>query len=156
MADTIWTQIMDYIEESLNQISVANGYNHDVEEEGVARWRAFWGKNWPEINLVDAAESSENHLRTDVWQVTRAVEIEMVDTVESDIRSNDISRKFENMKADIFKAVYRDHTQGSNAIDTDYVGCAPVVYEDDNTLIGCAVVFSIRYRFVYDDLTRKT
>jgi hypothetical protein len=156
VADTIWDQIMDYVEASLGRILVSNQFNHDVGSDGVGFWRAVWEKNWPEINLVDAAETKEDHNRTDAIVAVRAVEIEMVDRLQPQASGRAVSKKFESMKSDIFKAVFRDHTQGSNAIDTDYIGCAPVVYEDDLSLIGCAVVFQVKYRFIYDDLTRKS
>lgn len=153
MAATIWDQIMANIVAVLGTITKANGFNHDLEPEGIGVWRPTWTKNWPELNIADGIESQEDFKRTNVIYAARLVEIEMVDTVSTSPVGLEVSEKIESMRADLFKAMFTDHTKGGNAMDTDYVSSAPVVYSDANDLIGVAIVFSVRYRFIYDDLS---
>lgn len=155
MAATVWDQIMANIVAVLGTITKANLFNHDLGPDGIGVWRPTWSKNWPEVNIADGIENLEDFKRTDVIYAARLVEIEMVDSVSISPGALEVSEKIESMRADIFKAMFTDHTQGGVAMDTDYVSSAPVVYSDANDLIGVAVVFSVRYRFIYNDLTQN-
>jgi hypothetical protein len=152
---SVWTTIMDFVEASFQGIKKADDFNHDVGPENVGIWKNQWKRNWPEVNLMDARGVKEDHKRTDVIYENRMVQVEMVDKVSIGPTARQASDKMELMKEDVFKAMFRDHTQGGNAMDTDYIETMPLVFEDDNSLIGVVVLFGIRYRFIYNDLSRS-
>lgn len=147
---------MDFMEARFQGIKKADGYNHDVGPENVGIWKSSWKRNWPEVNLADSREIKQDHKRTDLIYAMRTVQCEMVDRVSVGPTSRQASDKMEQMKEDVFKAMFGDHTQGQNVIDTDYIETFPLVFEDDNSVIGVVVLFGIRYRFVMTDLTRSS
>ena len=155
MAKTVWTKAMDFMEARFQGITKKAGYNHDVGPENVGIWKPTWKKNWPEVNLADSREIKEDHKRTDLIYAMRIVQCEMVDQVQVGPTSRQASDKMELMKEDVFKAMFGDHTQGGNVIDTDYIETFPLVFEDDNSVIGVVVLFGVRYRFVMTDLSRS-
>ena len=156
MPPTVWQNVMTFVKASFQGIRKADDYNHDVGPENVGVWKNQWKRNWPEVNLADTREVKEDHKRTDVIYASRIIQVEMANKVSIGPTAEEASDEMEAMKEDVFKAMFRDHTQGGNAIDTDYIETMPIVFEDDNSLIGVVVLFSIRYRFIYNDLSRST
>lgn len=152
---SVWSNVMTFIKASMRGIKKSGDYFHDVGQENVGIWKSGWKHNWPEVNIFDSRGQKELHKRTDVIQEGRIVQIEMGDRVSVNASAEQASTKMEEMKADVFKAMFRDHTQGGNAVDTDYIETFPIVFTDDNTLVGVVVLFLVRYRFIYNDLSRS-
>lgn len=152
---SVWTNVMTTIKASMAGINGGTNYFHKVEADNVGIWKPGWKHNWPEVNIFDSRGQKELHKRTDVIQEGRIVQIEMADRVSVGPTSEQASTKMEQMKADVFKAMFQDHTQGGNAVDTDYIETFPIVFTDDNSLIGVVVLFLVRYRFIYNDLSRS-
>lgn len=150
----------DYIENNLfsvcKAIQQSNGYNLDVRE--VVGWGTmdfpFTGV-WPAVGIVIGLESANDIFGTNMRRCRRDVGMALFVQAPPHQKPGEptSSRRYQEIIADLEKAVMADHTRGGYAEDTEIMDRQP--YAEPTGLIGGFMRLSIIYRHQVGDLYTK-
>lgn len=142
MTKPVIENIADNVLDTINGITIANGYNYNLS--AVRKRRIdFEDEAWDDLScliLQTKVNELDSGYSTKEWEQFFEVFVFAQDPDDSDIS---IDTKLNQIRSDIEKAIMTDTTRGGFAIDTMIHGA---VFDDDNGYSAVAVSFSVHYR----------
>jgi len=142
-------RILENIKTTLEQISVANGYNNDIES--VQRWMQHGNSLFDMPCIIIAAASEEQHPGpAPLVSCSLAVELTLWyrqpenDNVSTDTRLN-------SLLEDVMRALYADYTRGGLAQDTEITAIMPFESVEGQPNTGLIIEVAVAYRYYRDN-----
>lgn len=151
MADSIREKIMADLLTTFGTISVANGYENNIESVQRYEQNDQNLQATPAIIIVEGVESSEDSpdpLTTNVLIVEG-----MVYTSHDRLASISTGEFLNKFVQDIKKAIKVDNTRGGNAVDSMVKSSEPFETDEDQPFVGIIFEIEVIYRHRQTDPT---
>jgi hypothetical protein len=153
---TVWDYVVDNLFTTLKLIRQVDGYNFDLAE--VVGWNTgdfpFRGV-WPAAAIVDGSEKANDIFGTNMRRCQREIGIAMYVPSKVNVPGSPTGTfVYQQILADLEKALFVDHTRGGYAEDTEILDRAPAS-DDANSLIGAYLRCNVIYRHQVGDLYTK-
>ena len=153
--ETVRERILQNIKNTLEGVTVANGYNFDFMPLTVQRW-SMHGNRMVDMPMAVISPGDEDESSSpnpfEECRLTVYLDLFFVND-ENDAVSTDTY--LNRLQGDIKKAILLDSTRGGDAIDTDVMGTTPFETTDAQPYAGVIIELKIRYRHLRSDPTLK-
>ena len=142
---TIEERISADIETTVRNVTILNGYEHDMTVERRKQVGNTIASN--AITIIDGPLSmAENQtLGQDTYVKSYTLRVTLMRNEDSDIAQGDTQSKY---AADLIKALQSTYTRGGIALDTKFTAANPL---DDAEMAGISLTFEVMFRTSKDD-----
>jgi len=142
---TIEERISADIETTVRNVTILNGYEHDMTVERRKQVGNTIASN--AITIIDGPlRMAENQtLGTDTYVKSYSLLIPLFRPEDTNVAQGDTQAKY---TADMVKALQSTYTRGGIALDTRFVDSNPI---DDTEMAGVSLTFEVWFRTSKDD-----
>ena len=151
MTETIREQVLSDIKTSLEELTIANGYNFDFTPETVQRWSMYGNSavNLPLI-VITAGDEEEKPLSGNHEECRLTVYIDAF-YVHNEDDQTATDTYINRLQGDIKKRILEDETRSGTALNTSIVGSSTFETVDGQAYAGIMIELLVTYRHKRDN-----
>lgn len=154
MAESVREKIMQHIQDTLEWVTVTNGYVNTLRS--VQRFRQDGQElaNLPAVILIEGSDDVESNGPLELVSRTMTVSVVIIHQQETDTDARSASEVMNSLIADVQRAMQVDHTRGGLALDTTENGIGELNVEEGQPELVQSIAYRITYRHLRTDPTR--
>lgn len=154
MAESVREKIMQHIQDTLEWITVENGYSNTLRS--VQRFRQDGQElaNLPAAILIEGSDDVESNGPLELTSRSLMVSVVLIHRQDTDTDARAASELMNSLLADVQRAMQVDHTRGGVALDTTEIGIGELNVEEGQPELVQSIAYRIAYRHERRDPTR--